>query len=116
MDLKKQFNNTAELYRIELCKLWECQYGNTDWVSDEPGGMLMVGDFLYLTFDDVRYIVENKVQMETVERWQDYNVCVYNIKSELNHINLKHWVMGCPHVDASAFDMEITKVKSGWKG
>ena len=52
--LKKQFDCTAELYRIELCKMWGITYNSTYWVGNDVGGVLDIEGDLYLTFDEVR--------------------------------------------------------------
>ena len=52
-NIKKQFENTAELYRIELCKMWETRYSDTDWIANNVGGVLDVQcGRLTLSFDD----------------------------------------------------------------
>lgn len=112
-NLKKQFDNTAELYRIELCKMWEIGYSDTYWIGDDVGGVLDVCADLPLSYDDVRYVVENKVARETVAEWIDYLTAVDGLKRELYNINLQHWCMGCPRVDASAWYEQLWHVKEG---
>ena len=114
VDIKKQFENTAELYRIELCKMFEFRYGDTYWIGDEVGGTLDIGcGRLTLTYDDMRYIVDNKVTLDEVDEWYDYNNSVAYIKEYLSMINLKHWHKGCPHVDATRWDSELMRVRLG---
>lgn len=112
--IHKDFENTAELYRIELCKQWDIRYSDTYWIADEVGGVLDVqGGFLDLGYDDVRYIVDNRISMQETEKWQEYNTNVEYIKQHLSHINLKSWVDGCPRVNIGAWDAELTRMMMG---
>lgn len=113
IDLKRQFNNTAELYRIELCKLWDVRYSDTYWIADEVGGGLDVECYFVLTMDEIRYIVDNRISYETVNAWTDYNVAVSAIKDKLHEINLQSWCNGCPHVDASKFYDQLIESAHG---
>jgi len=112
--IHKDFENTAELYRIELCKMWEIRYSDTYWIADEVGGVLDVqGGFLDLGYDDVRYIVDNRINMQETEKWQEYNSDVEYIKLHLSHINLKSWVAGCPRVNIVAWNKELMHMMMG---
>ena len=111
--LKKQFDCTAELYRIELCKMWGITYNSTYWVGNDVGGVLDIEGDLYLTFDEVRVIVENKTPRETVAEWQEYNVAVEVIREELRNINLRSWLMGYRHADAAALYEQLMDIKHG---
>ena len=112
--IHKDFENTAELYRIELCKQWEIRYSDTDWIADEVGGVLDVqGGYLCLGYDDVRYIVDNRISMQETQKWQEYNCDVDYIKLHLNHINLKSWVAGCPRVNIDAWSNDLMKMMMG---
>ena len=113
IDIKKQFHNTAELYRIELCKLWGIGYEDTYWIANDVGGCLDVQAYFVLDMDEIRYIVDNRISYETVNEWTDYNVAVSAIKDNLHEINLRSWCDGCPHVDASKFYDELMDIKHG---
>lgn len=111
---QKQFENTAELYRIELCKMFNVRYSDTDWIANNVGGVLDVQcGRLTLSFDDVRYIVDNHMTLAEVDEWQDYNNAVNYIKGYLNNINLQSWHKGCPHIDATKWDAELMRVQMG---
>ena len=110
-ELKRQFENTAELYRIELCKMWGIDYSDTYWIGEDVGGVLdMQGGAITLGYDDVRYAVDNKITMEKVEEWQEYCTGVYFVKDRLHIINLEHWTKGCPHVDVWSWEKELVKL------
>lgn len=110
-NIKKQFDNTAELYRIELCKMFEFRYSDTYWIGDEVGGTLDVQcGRLTLNYSDLRYIVDNKLTLEEVDEWHDYNTAVYFVKEYLNNINLESWHNGAPHVDAEKWDAELSRL------
>lgn len=108
---QKQFNNTAELYRIEFCKQMEFRYSDTDWIADAVGGTLDVQcGRITLSYDDLRYIVDNHLTLAEVDEWHDYNTAVYFVKEYLNNINLQSWHKGAPHVDAQKWDAELSKL------
>lgn len=108
---QKQFEQSAELYRIELCKMFEFRYSDTYWVGDEVGGVLDVQcGRLTLNYSDLRYIVDNHLTLAEVDEWHDYNTAVYFVKEYLSNINLESWHNGAPHVDAQKWDAELSRL------
>lgn len=112
-DFSEMYKNACELYRIELCKLWDVRYSDTHWVGDDVGGCLDVEGQFALSLDDIRYIVEHKIDWDTIDAWQDYNIAVDGIKRELYHINLQSWCDGRPRVYASKWYDELMRIKHG---
>lgn len=111
---QKQFEQSAELYRIELCKIWETPYSDTYWIGDEVGGMLDIGGGqLTISYDDVRYIVDNHIGLSEANEWYEYNSSISYIKEYLSHVNLRSWHNGEPHVDAFRWDAELMSVVNG---
>lgn len=96
-ELQNKYNCAAELYRIELCKLWDIDYNQTYWVADRVGDALDVCDVLgILGMDEIRLIVDNAIPLKTIEGWKEYNLNVFHIKQHLNTINLRSWIRGVP--------------------
>lgn len=95
MEMKQQYKEICERYRRSLTYL--CNLTSSYWVADEAGGVLCIDDDGYfLSFDDVRYIVDNDIKLEEVDAWCDYNTRLRMISSDIPTINLESWHKGCP--------------------
>ena len=101
--LQEKFEEVVNGYLLELCNMWELDPANGWFVGDEVGDVWCYGDYIFIGFDDMRYVVENDVSYETYDEWQEY--CLWAKDFEQVVPNLKSWCMGCPRVD------EATKEK-----
>ena len=101
--LQEKFEEVVNGYLLELCNMWELDPANGWFVGDEVGDVWCYGDYIFIGFDDMRYVVENDVSYETYDEWQEY--CLWAKDFEQVVPNIKSWCMGCPRVD------EATKEK-----
>lgn len=89
-------------YLKTLLKDWDFDPSNGYWIADEIGGVYAYGDWLFISFDDMRYAVEHDVSAETYDEWQNYNS--FALEFGQNTINLKSWCMGCPRLSQEQVD------------
>ena len=101
--LQEKFEEVVNGYLLELCNMWELDPANGWFVGDEVGDVWCYDDYIFICFDDMRYVVENDVSYETYDEWQEY--CLWAKDFEQVVPNLKSWCMGCQRVD------EATKEK-----
>ena len=114
--LKKQYEESAESYRLALCFMWEIRIADTYWIADEVGGTLDINcGFLTISMTELRYIVDNTLSMEEVGEWYDHNTSVLYIKEYLTTISLESWHHGAPHVDARSWDEQMMRMSIGGK-
>lgn len=95
--LKKNFELTANGYLKVLCDKWELDEGYGYWIGDEIGGLYDVADgYVTITYDDIRYCVENDVSLEEYNDWQEYCLFCHDYKQTMP--NFKSWHKGCPRI------------------
>ena len=106
---RELFVSSVNAYLEELLRMfeWDAYYGY--WVSDDVGGIYMYGDNDSLSFDEIRYIVDNNISLHTIEEWKDYclSVAVFDIPTP----SLEAWCYGCPHISKEKIK-ELEKLKS----
>lgn len=95
--LKKNFELTANGYLNVLCSKWELDKDYGYWIGDEIGGLYDVSDgYVTITYDDIRYCVENDVSLEEYNDWQEY--CLFCNDYKQTMPNFKAWHRGCPRI------------------
>lgn len=95
--LRQKYENSCNSWLVELLNMWEMSALDGYWVSDEVGGVFILGDDVYLNMDDIIYCVENAITYEEYTEWQNY--CLWAYEFQQNRPNLESWHMGCPRVD-----------------
>lgn len=90
--LKGIYEACCEEYRCRLCEMWEISFNGTWWYGEEIGGGLSIADWWCpLEMQELRYIVEHHI---TLESWIEY--CDF-VESEINNgrerprINFRSW-------------------------
>lgn len=101
MILQQQFSTVCQAYVETFFRkhgLMEDsgEYFDYDWVADETGGILTVGDY-FINFDDIRRDVDESVAKGWFFKW--YN---YNLENETS-INYKSWLKG---YKLNSYDLE----------
>lgn len=95
--LKKNFELTANGYLKVLCDKWELDEGYGYWIGDEIGGLYDFADgYVTITYDDMRFCVENDVSLEEYNSWQEYCLFCHDYKQTMP--NFKSWHKGCPRI------------------
>lgn len=74
-EFANMYKALANHYLRKLCKQFGYEYSSVEWVRDEPGGTARLGD-IFITFDDIRYVVDNSIPKEKFLEWDalDYEL------------------------------------------
>lgn len=97
MNLISDFQNIANEYASNLCKMFELDIEDGWWVGDDVGGVYCNGDMFSITFEEMRYVVDNNISKDDFLEYMEYvSFCL-----EFNRTapNLKSWIKGCPRFD-----------------
>ncbi len=98
-EITKQYNTICDDYVFSLYDLWGHDDGECpqiDWIG-ERGDSIDLSDMI-ITFDQVRYIVDNNVPRETFVQYYDYIMRIMSISDTLPIMNLKSWHKGAPRI------------------
>ena len=108
--LKQSFEKTAIGYSKLLCANWELDEEYGYWIGDEIGGLYDFADgYVTITYDDMRFCVENDVSLEEYNDWQNYCLFCHDYKQTMP--NFKSWHRGCPHISKEAREL-LKKLKA----
>lgn len=72
-EFTNMFKALANHYMRRFCRWNELDYKLARWENDEPGSRAIFDNGLVLTFDELRYAVENNIPLVIVEKWYDYS-------------------------------------------
>ena len=103
-DLNTIFNSIMDSYAKRLCEMFDYSYRDCFWVGDDRFDCFSLSDSgIFISADNVKTLVDNNVDYDTFEEWDDYNKCINYAKSnhpeeveKYNFINLTSWIKGCP--------------------
>ena len=108
--LKERLVEVVNDYMEAWCDKHDYQYEEDMWVGDDYGGICAVGD-LFVSFDDVRYDVDNDLPEETFEDWYWYSLEIEELGCEKN-VNLRSYSMGCrPYTEEQLENIRQAKKK-----
>lgn len=95
-DFKKEFIAVANKYISAFEKKHDCCL--EFWVGDEVGGTACFGDVMYLSFDDIRFDIDNKIPTPIIFDWLYDNLDEHHNAENENrkerYINLTSYNMG----------------------
>lgn len=100
--LKDQYEKGCNGYLVELLRMWELDAHYGYWTGDEPGTVYHYGDTHNLAMEDIIYIVENDIEENEVQAWEDY--CLDAYEFHFNVPNLRAWHKGCPRTPPETFE------------
>lgn len=104
-EFANMFKALANHYLRRFCQRNDLDYKVARWEGDEPGSRAYFENELTLTFDELRFVVENQIGLPIVMKWYKYAKRVEEIeegirKSEkfttLPKIHLDEWCRGEP--------------------
>jgi hypothetical protein len=103
--LRERFNDVCE----EYVKLFVKKHGyeDVDWV-DDIGDIICISD-MYISFDDIRYDIDNNIPEESFEKW--YWKSVERASSRIKYMNYKSFCKGCPDPISPEQEEEIEKAR-----
>lgn len=108
--LKRTFEETAIGYLKLLCTDWELDEEYGYWIGDEIGGLYDLADgYVTITYDDMRFCVENDVSLEEYNDWQNYCLFCHEYKQTIP--NFKSWHRGCPRISKETREL-LKKLKA----
>ena len=108
--LKENYEQACNGYLIELMRMWEWDGHNGYWVSEEVGSVYAYGDWIFIGMDDIIFCVENDVEENEYEDWQEY--CVFANEYKQVIPNFPSWHKGCPRLTKEQQDKLIAIKKS----
>lgn len=101
MSIKEEFEIVCNNYVDELCKLWGFNRKESYWIAGRIGEVVYINSYP-ITFDNVRYAVDNKVPIREYQDWEEYTLMVIDINNilidKLDIPNFEHWCKGCPRI------------------
>lgn len=108
-----RFNQLVDDYVAEFCKQMDlCVDPKTIyWVGDEKGGITEICD-LFLSYDNIRYCVDNNIAYDELSEWYDYTVMIHSVTENAKTPSLDAWHRGCPRMSQKQIrDLINTKDK-----
>lgn len=107
--LKAVYESACASYAHALCDNWGLSQSDTWWVGDTPcSSTFCFGDIYALSIEELIYVIENDVTLETFLEYTDYNITC--MEFNFNTMNLKSYCEGAPRVPQETFD-ELHKLK-----
>lgn len=94
--LKERFEKACNDYVRELSKMWGTPMVDSYWIGDKVGGILDHEGFYPLSMMEIVYIVDNKITINEIEKWQDYNLDA--IEFGFNKMTINAWHEKLPRV------------------
>ena len=91
--LKSEFVDIVGDYCSAFCQKhgWEA-YNPDMWVGEDVGGVLEVCD-RYINMDDIRYDIDNDIEVGVLEEWYDYSTEIAFFEGGRN-VNYPSWCKG----------------------
>ena len=99
MNIKEEFELICNKYVDELCKICSFDKEQAYWIGDRIGEIIDVNGYP-INFCNVRYIVDNKIQLKEYQNWEEYVLMVMDINKVLAEkitiTSFENWCKGIP--------------------
>jgi hypothetical protein len=103
MKLKKEFEEICDKYILALSDLWEMDMDEYDisqcWIAGNRGDVSEIGD-LFISFEEVRYIVDNRIYREKYLEYYDYSYRIHCLELQRGAMNIYSWFKGAPRISS----------------
>lgn len=107
--LKERFKEIVNDYMQAWCDKHEYYYEEDMWVANDYGGVCCVGD-LFVSFNDVRYDIDNDLEEGVFEEWYWYILEIKELGCEKT-VNLDTYAKGYrPYSDKQIEDIRQAKI------
>ena len=106
--IQNDFKRIAYSYADALCELFELNKEEGWWIGDDIGGVYCNGDMYCITFDEIRYIVDNGISKDEFLEYEEY--VSFCLEFNLSAPNLQSWVYGC-HLHSKETIQYLRKLK-----
>jgi len=94
--IRQRYENAVHEYCIAFCTKQGYAYDPDEWVGEDIGGVVMIGD-MYIDFSNIRYDIDHDVEPGKFVQWYDYALEIAmldNGRGDMRQVNYKHWLMG----------------------
>lgn len=115
MDMLAKYRKAVDYYKdacnniISLfAEHYEVSVGKDDWVGGEVGSTICINEEFYLGMDEIILMLNKDVSWNEFLRWWDYNLDAHFLN--LNALNLRSWLNGCPRLSQEQID-ELKKMR-----
>jgi hypothetical protein len=92
--LKSEWQELCNKYLKKFCDKHEYTYETDCWVANDPGTIANIGD-MFVSMENIRYDVDNCIDIECFEAWYWKSLEVYELVGE-KYMNYESFCQGCP--------------------
>lgn len=92
--LKSEWQELCNKYLKKFCEKHEYAYEPDCWVANNPGTIACVND-MFVSMEDIRYDVDNCIDIDCFEAWYWKSVDVYSITGQ-KYMNYSSFCQGAP--------------------
>lgn len=92
--LKSEWQELCNKYLKKFCDKHEYAYEEDCWVANDPGTIANIGD-MFVSMDDIRYDIDNCIDIDCFEAWYWKSLEVYELFGE-KYMNYESFCQGCP--------------------
>lgn len=89
MDLKTNYEKIVQNYLEVFCQKQNCEF--MYWIADEVGGVACFVNEYFISFNDIRYDIDNNIEKGTIFKW--YDEIEYSIENK-KIINYQSYCQG----------------------
>lgn len=110
--IKKRYENAVHEYCHAFCEKHGYHYDPNEWVCDGIGTTVLIGDY-YISFDDIRYDIDNNVPEDVFIKYYDYTLQISSLDDgtgKMKNVNYPHFIKGLrPYSDEQLKKIEDAK-------
>lgn len=93
---KSAWVGICNVYLFQFCKRHGYRYDPDAWVSSDPGTSAEVSD-MFVSMDDIRYDVDNKIDPELFSKWYWKSLEIYELTDgKVSYMNYPSFCKGAP--------------------
>ena len=92
--LKQTWKKVCNIYLQEFCRRHGYSYETDMWVANNPGTIACVCD-MFVSMEDIRYDVDNCIDIDCFEAWYWKSVDVYSLTKQ-KYMNYSSFCQGAP--------------------
>lgn len=92
--LKQTWEKVCNTYLQEFCRRHGYSYEPDCWIANNPGTIACVCD-MFVSMEDIRYDVDNCIDIDCFEAWYWKSVDVYSLTKQ-KYMNYSSFCQGAP--------------------
>lgn len=109
-NIKSDWINVCNEYLRLFCLKHDYDYDSDSWVGSDAGTVAMIGD-MYVSMEDIRYDIDNGINVNKFEEWYWKNLEVYELL-EKNWLNYSSYCKGAPDPYSDEDLAKLRKLKN----